>query len=83
MPARAGAGGSHTTLIHNNKVRQYFDRGIVLEAGEGSPTFVATVTSNTVSNFADAIELAARHPLRLRHSWRPTTLRSRSMFATI
>jgi hypothetical protein len=49
-----GAGGSHTTLIHNNMVRQYFDRGIVLEAGEGSPTFNATVTSNTVSNFADA-----------------------------
>jgi hypothetical protein len=50
-----GAGGSHTTLINNNKVRQYFDRGIVLEAGEGSPTLTATVTNNTVSNFADAI----------------------------
>ena len=35
-------------------VRQYFDRGIVLEAAEGSLTLVATVTSNTVSNFADA-----------------------------
>ena len=50
-----GAGGSHTTLINNNLVRQYFDRGIVLEAGEGSPTLIATVTNNTVSNFADAI----------------------------
>ena len=50
-----GAGGSHTTLINSNKVRQYFDRGIVLEAGEGSPTLVATVTNNTVSNFADAM----------------------------
>jgi hypothetical protein len=50
-----GAGGSHTTLIDGNQVYQYFDRGIVLEAGEGSPTFVATVTDNTVSNFADAI----------------------------
>jgi Bacterial Ig domain/FG-GAP-like repeat len=50
-----GAGGSHTTLIDNNQVFQYFDRGIVLEAGEGSPTLVATVTGNTVSNFADAI----------------------------
>jgi hypothetical protein len=50
-----GAGGSHTTLIHNNKVREYFDRGIVLEAGEGSPALVATVTNNTVSDFADAV----------------------------
>ncbi len=50
-----GAGGLHTTLIHSNEVYQYHDRGIVLEAGEGSPTFVATVTSNTVSNFADAV----------------------------
>jgi hypothetical protein len=50
-----GAGGSHTTLISGNKVRQYFDQGIVLEAGEGSPTLTATVTNNTVSNFADAI----------------------------
>ena len=50
-----GAGGSHTTLINNNQVRQYFDRGIVLEAGEGSAALNATVTNNTVSNFADAI----------------------------
>jgi hypothetical protein len=50
-----GAGGSHTTLIDNNQVRQYFDRGIVLEAGEGSATLNATVTNNTVTSFADAI----------------------------
>jgi len=50
-----GAGGSHTTLIHSNEVYEYFDRGIVLEAGEGSPTLVATVTDNTVSDFADAV----------------------------
>ena len=50
-----GAGGSHTTLINNNQVRQYFDRGIVLEAGEGSAALNATVTNNTVSNFADAV----------------------------
>jgi len=50
-----GAGGSHTTLIHSNEVYEYFDRGIVLEAGEGSPTLVATVTENTVSDFGDAI----------------------------
>ena len=49
-----GAGGSHTTLINNNQVRQYFDRGIVLEAGEGSAALNANVTNNTVSNFADA-----------------------------
>ena len=49
-----GAGGSHTTLINNNLVRQYFDRGIVLEAGEGSAALNANVTNNTVANFADA-----------------------------
>ena len=49
-----GAGGSHTSLINNNMVRQYFDRGIVVEAGEGAPTLNVTVTNNTVSNFADA-----------------------------
>ncbi|ROZ61503.1 hypothetical protein, partial [Ramlibacter sp. WS9] len=50
-----GAGGSHTTLISGNVVREYFDRGIVLEAGEGSPTFVATVINNTVSDPGDAV----------------------------
>jgi hypothetical protein len=50
-----GAGGSHTTLVNNNRVRQWLDRGIVLEAGEGAPTFVATVTGNTVSDFGDAV----------------------------
>jgi hypothetical protein len=50
-----GAGGSHTTLINDNQVRQYFDRFIVLEAGEGSAALNGTVTNNTVSNFADAI----------------------------
>ena len=49
-----GAGGSHTTLIANNTVRQYFDTGIVTEAGEGSAALNATVTANTVDNFADA-----------------------------
>ncbi len=47
--------GSHTTLINSNKVRQYHDRGIVLEAGEGSAALDATVTNNTVSDFADAV----------------------------
>src|SRR6185503_8129612 len=50
-----GAGGSHTTLIANNTVRQYFDRGILMEAGEGAAALNATVTNNTVSNFADAV----------------------------
>jgi len=50
-----GAGGSHTTLINNNQVRQYFDRGIVLEAGEGNAALNANVTNNTASDFADAI----------------------------
>jgi hypothetical protein len=50
-----GAGGSHTTLINNNTVRQYEDRGIVSEAGEGAAALNATITNNTVSDFADAI----------------------------
>ena len=50
-----GAGGSHTTLIDSNTVRQYEDRGIVSEAGEGAAALNATITNNTVSNFADAI----------------------------
>ena len=50
-----GAGGLHTTLINNNQIRQYFDRGIVLEAGEGSAALNANVTNNTVTSFADAI----------------------------
>ncbi len=47
--------GAHTTLINNNLIRQYFDRGIVLEAGEGSAALNATVTNNSISNFADAV----------------------------
>jgi uncharacterized repeat protein (TIGR01451 family) len=50
-----GAGGSHTTLIDNNTVRQYEDRGIVSQAGEGAAALNATITNNTVSDFADAI----------------------------
>src|ERR1043165_6685335 len=50
-----GAGGSHTTLIDSNTVRQYEDRGIVSEAGEGAAALNATITNNTVSNFADPI----------------------------
>ena len=49
-----GAGGWHTTLIDSNTVRQYEDRGIVSEAGEGAAALNATITNNTVSNFADA-----------------------------
>ena len=50
-----GTGGSHTTLIHSNEVYQYNDRGIILEAGEGNASLTATVTNNTVSNFASAV----------------------------
>jgi hypothetical protein len=45
-----GSGGSHTTLISNNTVRQFHNDGILLVAGEGSATFNATVTGNTVTN---------------------------------
>ena len=50
-----GAGGSHTTLIDGNTIRQYFDMGIVSQAGEGGAALNATITNNTVSDFADAI----------------------------
>ena len=62
-----GAGGSHTTLINNNTVRQYFDRGILLEAGEGAAAFNATVTNNTVSQLRRRHQLVARHSLRQRY----------------
>ena len=50
-----GAGGSHTSLITNNRVHQWNDRGIVLEAGEGAPTLNVTVTNNLLSAFGSAI----------------------------
>jgi hypothetical protein len=45
-----GSGGSHTTLISNNLVRQFHNDGILVLAGEGSATLNATVTGNTVTN---------------------------------
>ncbi|HKZ83155.1 MAG TPA: Ig-like domain-containing protein [Anaerolineae bacterium] len=45
-----GAGGSHTTVISNNLVRQFHNDGILLLAGEGNAALNATVTGNTVSN---------------------------------
>jgi uncharacterized repeat protein (TIGR01451 family) len=45
-----GAGGSHTTVISNNQVRQFHNDGILLLAGEGNAALNATVTGNTVSN---------------------------------
>jgi VCBS repeat-containing protein len=50
-----GAGGSHTVLITSNTIRQYFDRGIVAQAGEGNASLNITVTNNTVTEFADAV----------------------------
>jgi uncharacterized repeat protein (TIGR01451 family) len=50
-----GAGGSHTTLIDGNTIRQYEDRGIVTETGEGAAAMDATITNNTVSNFSDPV----------------------------
>ena len=50
-----GAGGSHTVLITSNTIRQYFDRGIVAQAGEGNASLNITVTNNIVTEFADAI----------------------------
>jgi hypothetical protein len=45
-----GSGGSHTTVISNNLVRQFHNDGILLLAGEGDAALNATVTGNTVSN---------------------------------
>ena len=45
-----GAGGSHTTVISNNTVRQFHNDGILILAGEGNAALNATVTGNTVSN---------------------------------
>ena len=45
-----GAGGSHTTLITNNLVRQFHNDGILILAGEGNAAFNVTMTGNTVSN---------------------------------
>lgn len=64
-----GGGGSHTTRIRRNTVREFFDRGIVLEAGEGSPALTATVDS-TVSDFRRCHKFAARDPFRFRYSGR-------------
>jgi hypothetical protein len=45
-----GSGGSHTTVISNNLVRQFHNDGILVLAGEGNAALNATVTGNTVSN---------------------------------
>ena len=45
-----GAGGSHTTLISNNLVRQFHNDGILILAGEGNAAFNVTLTGNTVSD---------------------------------
>ena len=45
-----GAGGSHTTLITNNLVRQFHNDGILIQAGEGNAAFNVTMTGNTVSD---------------------------------
>ena len=42
-----GASGTHTTLIEDNNVFGWNDRGIILENGEGNPTLNATVRGNT------------------------------------
>ena len=46
-------GGSHTTAVTNNVIRQYFNHGIFMQAGNastgGNGTLNATVTGNTIS----------------------------------
>ncbi|MCY7350279.1 MAG: Ig-like domain-containing protein [Cytophagaceae bacterium] len=46
-------GGTVTSLVNNNTIRQYNHHGILLQAGQtgGNPTsFSATVTNNTIGN---------------------------------
>ena len=61
-----GAGGSHTTCIHSNEVYQYFDRGIVLEAGEGSADVRRHRDRKHRVELRRRDQLASRDPLRLR-----------------
>jgi hypothetical protein len=49
----SAGGGSFTTLVNNNKIYQYNNHGILLQAGElqgHSLAFNATITNNTISN---------------------------------
>jgi hypothetical protein len=54
VAARGSSPGFHNTLVNSNDVYQYNDRGIIAEAGEGSAALNATITNNTISNFASA-----------------------------
>jgi VCBS repeat-containing protein len=65
-----GAGGSHTTVISNNLVRQFHNDGILILAGEGSAALNATVTGNTVSN-PDA-SIASLHGIHFNIGTLPT-----------
>jgi hypothetical protein len=46
--------GTHKVQILNNTVRQYGDRGIDLNAVDGSPVLRATIQGNTVTEPGDA-----------------------------
>jgi hypothetical protein len=49
----SAAGGSFTSLINNNTIRQYNNHGIRLQAGDlqgNSLTYNVTVTNNTIGN---------------------------------
>ena len=65
-----GSGGSHTTVISNNLVRQFHNDGILVLAGEGNAALNATVTGNTVSN-PDA-SLASFHGMHFNIGTLPT-----------
>lgn len=63
--------GSHTTLINNNKVRQFHNAGIELIGGESEANvnstellFDATITNNTVSN-PDNLSGASGHGIHI------------------
>ena len=67
----------HTTLINNNKVRQFHNSGIELIGGESNNPastdllFDATITNNTVSN-PDNLSGASGHGIHINMGTLPT-----------
>jgi hypothetical protein len=46
-----GTSGTHTTLIEDNQIYGWNDRGIIIENGEGNSTLNATLRGNTANTF--------------------------------
>ena len=65
-----GAGGSHTTLINNNQIRQYFDRGHRARGGRGKRSVERERHQQHRFEFCRCGQLAARHPRQQRNTCR-------------